>query len=89
MVFAISCVPVVGPGHTTFTRMPFFAFSMAAVRVRAITPALLGPYAPKPGAIFSPPMEAVLTIAPFPCCCIWISSYFRQKNSPRRLVSIT
>ena len=28
-------------------------------------------------------------MAPLPCFCIWMSSYFRQWNTPFRLVSIT
>ena len=43
IVFFISSVPRVGPGQTALTRMPAAAFSKAAVLVRAITAALLGP----------------------------------------------
>src|SRR5580658_7082339 len=79
----------VNPGHTALIRIPFLAFSRAAVFVSPITPCLLALYAAAPTEPTKPRIDDMFTMAPPPPCLriCWIS-YFRQSHTPLRLTSI-
>ncbi len=78
------------PGATAFTRMPFWAHSIASMRVMWLTPAFEMPYTDWPASAATPWVEAMLTIAPGrpapiryrPIC--WLT-----KNTPLRFTSMT
>ena len=53
-------------GPTTFTRMPFAAYSSAAFWVRPRRPCFAATYAAEPANPTAPRMEAMFTIAPPP-----------------------
>src|SRR3546814_5069933 len=58
------------PGHTTLTRIPACPSSIAAQRLKPISPCLEAAYAPRPGEPASPLTEEILTIEPHPRCSI-------------------
>src|SRR5713226_9451479 len=76
-------------GHTTLMRMPLRAVSRTTALVSPITPCLLAQYVAAPAEPIRPATEAMLTMAPPPpCLSICLISYFRQSQTPLRLMSI-
>src|SRR5271157_1250770 len=74
-------------GHIALIRILFRAFSNAADFVSPITPCLLALYAPAPAEPTRPVIEDIFTIAPPPpCLSICRISYFRQSQTPLRLM---
>jgi hypothetical protein len=78
----------IAPGQTALTRMPSWAYSIAAVRVRPMTPCLLALQGEAFGEPRSASVDATLTIAPpSPCARIAGISARIASQVPRSLMA--